>query len=93
VPTDLAARITQKLKIATIGIGAGPSTDGQVLVFQDLLGLNTSFKPKFVKQFLNGAALFGDAIEQYNKAVRKGEFPDAGHSFGPARVAKAAQSA
>jgi 3-methyl-2-oxobutanoate hydroxymethyltransferase len=93
VPSDLAEKITKKLKIATIGIGAGPQTDGQVLVFQDLLGLNTAFKPKFVKQFLNGATLFGDAIEQYNKAVRKGEFPDAGHSFGPARVAKAAQSA
>jgi 3-methyl-2-oxobutanoate hydroxymethyltransferase len=93
VPSDLAARITRELKIATIGIGAGPGTDGQVLVFQDLLGLNTEFKPKFVKQFLNGAELFVDAIEEYNDAVRNGEFPDAEHSFGSKKVARASHRA
>jgi 3-methyl-2-oxobutanoate hydroxymethyltransferase len=93
VPSDLARKVTQELKISTIGIGAGPDTDGQVLVFQDLLGLNTEFKPKFVKQFIDGAALFTDAIEEYNKAVRKGVFPDAEHSFGSRKVAKAAQRA
>ena len=90
VPTPLAAEITRELKIATIGIGAGNGTDGQVLVFQDLLGLNTDFKPKFVKKFLNGAELFTGAIEDYNDAVRQGGFPDAEHSFGPAKVAKPA---
>jgi 3-methyl-2-oxobutanoate hydroxymethyltransferase len=93
VPSDLAARITRELKIATIGIGAGAGTDGQVLVFQDLLGLNTEFKPKFVKQFLNGAELFVDAIEEYNDAVRNGEFPDAEHSFGSKKVARASHRA
>ncbi len=93
VPADLAARISQELTIATIGIGAGADTDGQVLVFQDLLGLNLDFRPKFVKKFAEGAALFTDAIEQYNKDVKTGEFPHAEHSFGPRRVAKTARRA
>ncbi len=90
VPTELAATITKELKIATIGIGAGPQTDGQVLVFQDLLGLNTEFKPKFVKQYLNGAELVVDAIDKYNAEVKKGVFPDADHSFGSKKLAKTA---
>jgi len=93
VPAELASKITKELKIATIGIGAGADTDGQVLVFQDLLGLNTEFKPKFVKQFIDGAALFTGAIEEYNQAVRKGAFPDADHSFGSKKVAKTTQRA
>lgn len=91
VPSDLAATITKELKIATIGIGAGPDTDGQVLVFQDLLGLNTEFKPKFVKKYLNGAQLVVDAIEEYTEEVRRGAFPDADHSFGSKKMAKASQ--
>lgn len=83
VPTLLAAEITQSLRIATIGIGAGAGTDGQVLVFQDLLGLNTDFRPKFVKNFLDGAALVTDALNAYDKAVKTGAFPDANHSFNP----------
>ena len=90
VPSPLAEEITRELKIATIGIGAGPGTDGQVLVFQDLLGLNTDFKPRFVKKFLNGAELVTGAVEDYNNAVRKGAFPDADHSFGSAKLAKPA---
>lgn len=93
VPSDLAAKISRTLKIATIGIGAGPDTDGQVLVFQDLLGLNTEFKPKFVKQYMDGAGLFVNAIDTYNKEVRKGAFPDADHSFGSKKLAKATQRA
>ncbi len=89
VPGDLADKITKEVKIATIGIGAGPDTDGQVLVFQDLLGLNTEFKPKFVQRFLNGAELFVEAIEEYNESVRNGAFPDAEHSFGSQKVATA----
>lgn len=90
VPTELAAKISKELKIATIGIGAGPHTDGQVLVFQDLLGLNTEFKPKFVKKFLNGADLVTGALDDYNEAVKKGAFPDAEHSFGSKKLAKTA---
>lgn len=81
VPAAVAAHITQQLKIPTIGIGAGAETDGQVLVFQDLLGLNTEFKPKFVKRFLNGAELFTKAIEDYNKSVKAGEFPGHEHRY------------
>lgn len=90
VPTELATKITKELKIATIGIGAGPHTDGQVLVFQDLLGLNTEFKPKFVKKFLNGAELVTGALDDYHQAVKKGAFPDAEHSFGSKKLAKTA---
>jgi 3-methyl-2-oxobutanoate hydroxymethyltransferase len=81
VPEELAEKISKKLKIATIGIGAGVETDGQVLVFQDLLGLNIDFKPKFVKHFLNGAELVSDAIESYARDVRDGTFPAEEHKF------------
>lgn len=93
VPTELAAKITRELKIATIGIGAGAGTDGQVLVFQDLLGLNTEFRPKFVKKYLDGAGLVSGAIDAYVKEVKEGVFPDAGYSFGSEKVAGAAQDA
>lgn len=92
VPTALAAEISQTLKIPTIGIGAGPETDGQVLVFQDLLGLNTDFKPKFVKKYLEGAALVTAAIDAYHDEVKQGAFPDADHSFGSKKLAKTAQN-
>jgi len=81
VPAAVAKAITKKLKIPTIGIGAGADTDGQVLVFQDLLGLNTEFKPKFVKRFLNGAELFGQALDAYAAAVKTGEFPGHEHRY------------
>jgi 3-methyl-2-oxobutanoate hydroxymethyltransferase len=81
VPAKLAKAITRKLKIATIGIGAGRDTDGQVLVFQDLLGLNTAFKPKFVKHFINGAEIITNAIEEYADEVRTGKFPGDENSF------------
>jgi len=86
----LAAEITKALRIATIGIGAGAGVDGQVLVFQDLLGLNTDFRPKFVKNFLNGADLVTGALNDYNQAVKTGAFPDANHSFNADRVAQPA---
>lgn len=81
VPSAVAAKISKKLNIPTIGIGAGVETDGQVLVFQDLLGLNTDFKPKFVKHYLNGAELFSTALNAYNKEVKEGVFPGKEHSF------------
>ena len=81
VPAALGKAVSQSLAIPTIGIGAGSGTDGQVLVLQDLLGLNTEFKPKFVKQFLNGAELFVNAFDAYTKAVKSGEFPADAHSY------------
>lgn len=75
VPEQLAREITQMLKIPTIGIGAGPACDGQVLVIYDLLGLNPEFKPKFVKTYLNGGALIQQACEAYVTEVRQRSFP------------------
>lgn len=81
MPSDLATEITQSLMIPTIGIGAGPNTDGQVLVFQDALGLNIDFKPKFVKQFTNGYEQVKSAVAQYVDAVKTGEFPKHEHCY------------
>lgn len=81
VPSDLAEDITKKLDIATIGIGAGRETDGQVLVFQDMLGLNTQFKPKFVKRYMEGASTVSEAFDAYTKDVKKGKFPADEHCY------------
>lgn len=81
VPSQLAKEITSLLKIATIGIGAGADTDGQVLVLQDLLGLNLDFKPKFVNQFLNGNQLIREAVDHYSHSVKHKEFPGYENSY------------
>lgn len=81
VPPKLAAEVTQLLSIPTIGIGAGSATAGQVLVFQDLLGLDETFKPKFAKVFLNGYQLLKDSIEKYVSEVKSGEFPKDEHCY------------
>ncbi len=89
VPSAVAARITEALDVPTIGIGAGPACDGQVLVCYDLLGLNPDFKPKFVKRYLEGHALVREAVETFVEEVRAGTFPDEAHSFAtPVRVVK-----
>jgi 3-methyl-2-oxobutanoate hydroxymethyltransferase len=75
MPNALARKITERLTIPTIGIGAGPDVDGQVLVLQDLLGVFTDFKPKFVKSYLNGAELMQTALNNYNDEVKKLSFP------------------
>jgi 3-methyl-2-oxobutanoate hydroxymethyltransferase len=84
VPPDLAAEITAALAIPTIGIGAGADCDGQVLVVYDLLGLNPAFQPRFVKKYLDGAKLLGEAFTAYVDEVRGGQFPAAEHTFAPA---------
>jgi 3-methyl-2-oxobutanoate hydroxymethyltransferase len=81
VPAELAAQISRMLDIPTIGIGAGSGTDGQVLVLQDLLGLNTDFKPKFVKHFMRGADMHAMAVNLFVKEVKTGAFPNAEHHF------------
>lgn len=81
IPAALAKEITQALSVPTIGIGAGAETDGQVLVFQDLLGMNANFKPKFVKTFANGAAMVQSAIEAFCGAVTSQEFPTHEHIY------------
>jgi 3-methyl-2-oxobutanoate hydroxymethyltransferase len=82
VSAPLAAEITASLEIPTIGIGAGPSCDGQVLVTHDMLGLFTEFQPRFVRRFLEGAALIEQAVGEYIQAVEQGEFPTSEHCFG-----------
>ena len=81
VPMGLAARITQRLTIPTIGIGAGAACDGQVLVVDDMLGFFTDFRPKFVKRYANLGALASEAIAEYAAEVRGGKFPGEEHSF------------
>lgn len=82
IPTPLAKEISEILTIPTIGIGAGPFTDGQVLVYQDLLGLDQDFKPKFVKQFVDGYTHTKKGLEEYINHVKTGEFPQDEHCFG-----------
>jgi 3-methyl-2-oxobutanoate hydroxymethyltransferase len=81
MPADLAAGITERLAIPTIGIGAGPGCDGQVLVMQDLLGLFDEFRPKFVKRFGELKKPVQDAVRAYAEEVREGKFPGKEHSF------------
>ena len=81
VPADIGAKITQAVGIPTIGIGAGSQCDGQVLVYHDLLGLFTDFKPKFVKRYADMGTQIRDALASYCQDVRAGRFPDAEHSF------------
>ncbi|KAF1709985.1 3-methyl-2-oxobutanoate hydroxymethyltransferase [Pseudoxanthomonas kalamensis DSM 18571] len=82
VPSELAAQITAEVAIPTIGIGAGPGCDGQVLVLHDMLGLDTGHrKPKFVKDFLAEGGSVAGAVRAYAEAVRSGVFPDTEHSY------------
>ncbi|MDQ3242205.1 MAG: 3-methyl-2-oxobutanoate hydroxymethyltransferase [Gemmatimonadota bacterium] len=80
VPADLAGRITEAVSIPTIGIGAGPRCDGQVLVLPDLLGLNDGFAPRFLKRYADLATTVKDAVGRFGSEVRSGEYPDAEHS-------------
>lgn len=81
VPAPLAGRISQELEIPTIGIGAGPRCDGQVLVLPDALGLNPGFHPRFLKRFAELYTGARDGVEAYAREVREGRYPDAEHSF------------
>lgn len=81
VPTDVAKYVTENISIPTIGIGAGPFTSGQVLVLQDLLGLNVDFKPRFVRRYLDGASLIKDALDRFDRDVKSAEFPTQKESF------------
>jgi 3-methyl-2-oxobutanoate hydroxymethyltransferase len=81
VPSPLAKRITENVSMPTIGIGAGKDCDGQVLVLNDLLGLDESFKPKFVKRYADLSREIKTAVERFKKDVVEGKFPDEEHSF------------
>ena len=75
VPASLAQEITNTVRIPTIGIGAGAGCDGQILVLQDLLGMNIDFHPKFARPFLDGAHSVLDALARFDEAVKAGTFP------------------
>ena len=81
VPSTLAKDITQAVDVPVIGIGAGSDTDGQILVFYDMVGLATGKQPKFVKNFMEEAHSLGEAIEHYVRAVKEGRYPDVAHSY------------
>lgn len=81
MPRELAARITEKLRIPTIGIGAGPDCDGQILVFNDLVGLTIGHKPKFVRQYADLAAEVSRVVAEYGEDVRSGNFPSDAESY------------
>jgi len=81
VPGPLAERITTRLSIPTIGIGAGPRTTGQVLVFHDLVGLTLGHQPRFAKRFADAATVIRDGLQAFAEAVRAGTYPGPEHTF------------
>ncbi|WP_192483733.1 MULTISPECIES: 3-methyl-2-oxobutanoate hydroxymethyltransferase [Cysteiniphilum] len=81
VPNELAKEISQMLSIPVIGIGAGNDVDGQVLVLQDMLGLNSNLQPKFVRHFLNGFNDIKAAFDAYHHAVQSGDYPNKQESY------------
>ena len=81
IPAKLAARITEELSIPTIGIGAGAGCDGQILVYQDMLGMYSDFTPKFVKKYANVGKVMADAFREYIEEVNNGSFPKEENSY------------
>ena len=81
VPGEVAKTVTKELSIPTVGIGAGPDTDAQVLVWQDMAGLRTGKAPRFVKKYADLAGVLGEATRRFADEVRQGEFPASEHTF------------
>ena len=81
VPQELAEYISEIVSIPTIGIGAGKGCDGQVLVYQDMLGMYSDFTPKFVKKYAETGVAMNEAFTKYSEEVKSGEFPSKEHSF------------
>jgi 3-methyl-2-oxobutanoate hydroxymethyltransferase len=81
IPAGVAQRVTESLAVPTIGIGAGPCCDGQVLVSHDMLGLQEEISPKFVKRYIQGRQLFVEAMRRFRDEVRAGAFPAAEHTY------------
>ncbi|EKR65017.1 MULTISPECIES: 3-methyl-2-oxobutanoate hydroxymethyltransferase [Leptospira] len=81
IPADLGKKVSEQVGVPTIGIGAGPDCDGQVLVLNDLLGTDPNFQPKFLKKFSDLHSIVKDAVGTYNNEVKSGEFPGKDHSF------------
>lgn len=81
IPADLAKRVSEEISIPTIGIGAGPHTDGQVLVMHDMLGITAEFKPRFLRQYADLGNVITDAVGNYIKDVKSGDFPNEKESY------------
>jgi ketopantoate hydroxymethyltransferase len=81
VPSGAARKVTEILTIPTIGIGAGPGVSGQVLVYQDLIGLNPGFKPKFLRTYANAFEVIQTALNAYDYDVKAGQLPSEGESY------------
>ena len=81
IPRELAKKVSEAITIPTIGIGAGPDCDGQVLVLHDLLGITMDFSPRFLRRYLNLAESIGGAVKQYCEDVRGGDFPNDSESY------------
>jgi 3-methyl-2-oxobutanoate hydroxymethyltransferase len=81
IPATLGREITNSLQVPVIGIGAGPDTDGQILVVYDMLDITTGRKPRFVRNFMDGSGSNLEAVQRYVRAVKEGEYPAPEHSF------------
>lgn len=81
IPAELAGKVTEAVKIPTIGIGAGPKCDGQILVLHDILGFDEHFNPKFLKKYANLGKVIRDALSAYDRDVKSGVFPSEEQSF------------
>jgi 3-methyl-2-oxobutanoate hydroxymethyltransferase len=81
VPADLAKQVTETLAIPTIGIGSGRDCSGQILVLQDLLGMNMGFKPRFLRTYMDGAESMREALDRYDEDVKALRFPSLEESF------------
>lgn len=81
IPADLARKVSEAVSVPTIGIGAGAGTDGQVLVYQDILGLNNDFSPKFLRRYANLADTVNEALGNYINDVKSGDFPNENEQY------------
>jgi 3-methyl-2-oxobutanoate hydroxymethyltransferase len=81
IPASLAAEVSKSLHIPTIGIGAGGACDGQVLVMHDMLGINTEFRPRFLRQYLNMGEQVNGAVQQYIADIKSGDFPNENEQY------------
>ncbi len=81
IPSDLSKKVTESLSIPTIGIGAGPHCDGQILVYSDMLGMTVDFNPRFVRRYANLHDTIIKSVSNYTKDVKKGKFPNNEESY------------
>ena len=81
IPADLAGQVSKSLEIPTIGIGAGPDCDGQVLVLHDMLGITKQFSPRFLRRYASLGDTIDSAVKQYITDIRGGDFPNSDESY------------